>query len=610
MVLFGIGMSLVALGGLFIITDNAHCRPPVDEPVRLTRYKDVPDATNFLYESMSSDMPMEEKCKRYAVLLILASGSVTYQTTVTHLSVLSEDILDKHLKKTDIARLSALFMKAIDKYRASQLDPAFLDLIHCLRQIDTPEVKAYMEEPELIVLENLYRQLLNKPDIKLDLGILQLSEYPSSFRTSLGILFAGHLKDESVLVEDESRDKKLPETADIDGGPRLQEMTPQPPVGDPSQPAGGLGPGELKLLKLRRRRLRERERVFKLQNVEAHRVRERERLRQRRLRILQPIELRVRERVRQQRRRNRLRANIELRVGKDFKDIDLPGSDQLLQQGLIFEADPPPTKQTIIDFAGQRWYEAASVPRATFVPANIVESTPHTDIPPHVSQFHSQSLMNDLIRPMVLNTSSSIIDHQQRQQSKVPERQQPATSPEYIFPIMPSSAPPEQRPQARQTLFKPRPLVRPITDIPQSAANLDSLKDDESAALPQRAIFSFDQILNLRSDPIGLIRPNTGDYSAPRHVDHNHLSQVASMNENRSMGGLAAARSTIDPHMRADWASYNRLASPAGHPNTRVQSTSDRDPRTAGPPPPVRNASIDTDSRLASLWYDFDRRHH
>lgn len=177
------------------------CTPDSPERTKpLRRYRTIPEALNYLYELLGDQMPVSEKCKRYAIILALtASGLYPFQPTIDQLSALPEDTVNEHYRKMGAKRLSALYMSAIDRYRTSRLGLPFLELIECLRQIDGRMLDKYLDNKELKIIIYLYRQALGSPDKQIDLDDFELRHFSPAFRASLHSILRDYLKSKSCM---------------------------------------------------------------------------------------------------------------------------------------------------------------------------------------------------------------------------------------------------------------------------------------------------------------------------------------------------------------------------------------------------------------------------
>lgn len=598
-------MTIVVL--LICICKNVLCKPTEHEDarqIRIIRYRDVPEATNFLHESMDDQMPMAERCKRYAVLLKIATSSVPYEATVAHLARLPEDVLDKHLQKTDIENISSLFMSAIDKYRVLQLNPAFLELIECLGQFNIPAVKTFLQDPELTLIKDSYRELLDKPDTVLDLDSFDLRAYNPTFRISFRFLFKDHLKDGSSLDEFQPISRAGPAsrgTTESNSSDPLQQQQPQKkpdeelPRKTEEEVADDV-PEERRqlLLKRRRERARERRRIRNLHDEESHRHRERERLRQRRLRILKPSELRGRERERQKRRRDRKREGITA----DMKTYKTSMNERMQQAQDNVLRPPPQMDQQTIDLMGQMWRESESGPAVA--PAHskpTIEPSMSNQSQRDISTFCDLLSASD--QTFVLDTSLRLQHHQQQ---LLDAQQQPrAVIPEHRSPVVDRTLPPAKEPQPRQTLFRPQP-VRPMTVSPYLTPG-----GYPQAALSNSSLHSF-----CSDDRTGFRRLPTSN-TAFRRPTYNYVSESASRNgPSPSAGSLISTWRTFTPRILIQSDDFDDLSSTASHlekTDAVVQAIANHTPR----PSPARSTTtrdrfFEANAELASPWYDFDRR--
>lgn len=158
-----------------------------------TPCENVAEAISRLYRSLPDQMPLQARCKRYAVFLSMAdAGGSTFQLALLQLSGLQERFLDLLYKEITTADLAARYMTVIDTYRTTHLEPAFIDLIECLSEIHTPSAETYLDNPELIVIVELYKRALVLPADEINLGLIDLSAFDPEFRTTLKNLFERH----------------------------------------------------------------------------------------------------------------------------------------------------------------------------------------------------------------------------------------------------------------------------------------------------------------------------------------------------------------------------------------------------------------------------------
>lgn len=157
--------------------------------------KSIPRTLNYFDKLLPKDISLEDKCKRYAVVISMSeSGGLFYATTIEKISALPEDVVNKHYKELGPKKLSALYMSAVDKYRTSHLAPPFLDLIECLTRIDEPLIAKYLDNEELKTTIFLYRQALNSPDKRIDLSNFDLNNFHITYQINLKTILGDHLK--------------------------------------------------------------------------------------------------------------------------------------------------------------------------------------------------------------------------------------------------------------------------------------------------------------------------------------------------------------------------------------------------------------------------------
>lgn len=184
-----------AVIALLILADLASCGPLQELFCRTRRFKDVPAAINYVHDNLPDNMPLQDKCKRYAVLLFMASGmGVPYESNTHKMLTLDDEALNKRYDAINPKRLERLFMSAIENYRVRRLAPPFLEIVECLRLVDTPESRAYLEGEELNLIIDLYQQMLGSPPKIVDLNTLELSKLRPKLRESLEIIFSDYFE--------------------------------------------------------------------------------------------------------------------------------------------------------------------------------------------------------------------------------------------------------------------------------------------------------------------------------------------------------------------------------------------------------------------------------
>lgn len=166
-----------------------------------TPCKNVADAIDRLYESLSNEIPMEARCKRYAVFLSMAESAPTNELALLQLSSMEDDMLNKLYQEMSPVDRAFLYTNAIDIYRKTLLKPAFIDLIECLKEADL--LDTYLNDPESVIMVDLYRRALGPPISAIDLDSVDLGAFSPAFRTTLEKLFEKH-SENLVQVPDRS----------------------------------------------------------------------------------------------------------------------------------------------------------------------------------------------------------------------------------------------------------------------------------------------------------------------------------------------------------------------------------------------------------------------
>lgn len=173
-----------------------------------TPCRDVAEAINRLYRFIYAKTSLEARCKVYAVFLSIARvKGANNQLAVVQTLELEELDLDSIYSNISDADSASRYINTIDIYRTSHLEPAFLDVIECLRLIDEPEAKAYLQDPELMMIVNLYKRAIGPPATEIDLDSLDLKSFHPAFQTALRNLFGGHFdaKRPSTRIDDFGR---------------------------------------------------------------------------------------------------------------------------------------------------------------------------------------------------------------------------------------------------------------------------------------------------------------------------------------------------------------------------------------------------------------------
>lgn len=95
--------SIVAL---FTISSLIHCSPLSELLWKTTRFRAMTAAIEHLNECPPASMPLEEKCKRYAILLSVAtSAGVPYESNAYKLLTIDDDSLNQQYKTISIKHL-------------------------------------------------------------------------------------------------------------------------------------------------------------------------------------------------------------------------------------------------------------------------------------------------------------------------------------------------------------------------------------------------------------------------------------------------------------------------------------------------------------------------
>lgn len=257
----------------------------------LIRFKDVPSAVNYIHESLADKSSPEDKCKRYALLLaLIAATGLPYQSSVRDIINLDPDNLNERYQAIGESNLSALYMRAIERYRFTRLAPPFMELIDCLNKMDTPLTEQYLANRELRVIVELYRQISELPARRIRLEDTDLTEFHPTFLATLRKLFEGYLDVDHLIEESHLR----PHRHNIN----RESIDPEEIV-----PSSSLSPHQKAEVQRKRRVLRQQN--YRERNLVKHR--EQARLAQRRFRMLKPEEMRERNRIHKQEQRKRQR---------------------------------------------------------------------------------------------------------------------------------------------------------------------------------------------------------------------------------------------------------------------------------------------------------------
>lgn len=184
---------IIVIIAILVIIDLVDCTQT--ELLYITRtFKSVPAAINYVHASLPENAPLDEKCKRYAILLSIVSGNTKpHESDAFRVSALDSYNLNKEYQAMHADDVAQSYMIAIERYRIRKLAPPFLELIECLRRIDAPKVRLYLNNPELSIIANLYKQVLSSPSTKINLDRLKLDKFHPFFRDSLKNHFSNYI---------------------------------------------------------------------------------------------------------------------------------------------------------------------------------------------------------------------------------------------------------------------------------------------------------------------------------------------------------------------------------------------------------------------------------
>lgn len=153
----------------------------------------------MMHERLPEEMSIEEKCKRYAVLSCTAlSKNLPYDSTVLKVLMMDRADLDYYQSRLNTTRLSLMYMIAIDRYRVTELAPPIIDIVECLRRIDSPVVRRYLYNPELVLIVDVYKQILGLSNTTVDFARLDFTKFTRPFWRAFCHLFEGLLDIDSI----------------------------------------------------------------------------------------------------------------------------------------------------------------------------------------------------------------------------------------------------------------------------------------------------------------------------------------------------------------------------------------------------------------------------
>lgn len=266
------------------------------------------EAIDDLYRRLPAHTTLDEKCKRYAVLLNLpvSDNQASIDASVTAKLGLGE--LDNVYQQIQAQILVKSYIAALDEYRRTRLRPAFLELIECLRRFETSSVEEYLSNEELIFMTDLYKQAIRTPWTRIDLNQTDISMFPRDFQASLRNVFRGYLKEDSNSTQPEASQQEQSEHQAAQPSDTSWISSTRTKRLRLWREEEALTAEQVQELRNERRRAANRESMRRIRSRDPGRYREKERLRQRRDRILKSDQVRALDRERQKRRRDRLRA--------------------------------------------------------------------------------------------------------------------------------------------------------------------------------------------------------------------------------------------------------------------------------------------------------------
>lgn len=299
MILFSLAVAFVASSAISYINCGS------DDDLEILQYGRLTDmricesiARMHRYLDMDQDMTPEERCKRYAVLLYKTDGA-PYEATVFSVLKMDEDTLDSQYKEINPGMMSWIYMVSIDRYRITELAPPFLELIKCLRLLDTAYARSYLANGELMVIESLYKKVLGLPDPTSNVDYLDLRTFNTAFQRNIRDLFSKYLDVDRIgkcgLTEDQTclRPSAIDRSADDQASTSNKEA-----VAQEQQP------------------------VTARRQTSDNRKRERSRLNQQRLRLFHPNLVRERGRRHQRSWNQRKKQKDFIKLRSDDKSDD------------------------------------------------------------------------------------------------------------------------------------------------------------------------------------------------------------------------------------------------------------------------------------------------
>lgn len=467
-------LCLIVVTLIAIITGRCiWCASDSDHDDDGYRFKSALGAVNSMYVDLVDNLPLDKRCERYITLLVMIeSEGVPLEKTVRLLSTANQGVFDDQLDQIDKHKRIAVLMSGIDKYRTSKLAPGFIDLIDCLRSIESPMVHKYFNDRELLIIEELYRQVLRSPDLKIDPVKCNLPAFHSSMKNVLRILFRDNLQNdlesEGELEAEAEQEPRYPPPGDTEEQPSDSR-----PLSEEEQQQREF------MWRLQRRKRREEKRsrdwgktrqLLHERRKEDHLMqRERDRLRKRRRRILYPDAMRERERMSQQRRRDRAGEQIReewRRKTEHLRRPTLTYRQKIIQLQMMQEYRNNPAQ-------GQALQEP-TMNQSALEPLQLPGSREH--LRQMLERQHP-----DMISPF----AADVVKEHGLENRQQPELAPPTTLIELLRPI------PVEKGQASGQQTQPRPYLPLASTRPQFAQSIVNQSASSS--------FSFSQYDDLRS---------------------------------------------------------------------------------------------------------------
>lgn len=207
----------IALVALFDLIGNIGCGPYKDRSSSIYksgRLNDVAQATTLMQKYLPHSLSLEVKCKRYAVLAERAMYErFPQRKTVIDVANMNEEDLETRYGQLNTTRIAWLYMSTIDRYRISQLGTPIIDLVECLRMLDTSASRIYLNNPEISIILVLYKQVLGMSDTALDVQGMDFKKYFPSFRETLRNLFKEYMDIDGILGDASAETDKHIESA-------------------------------------------------------------------------------------------------------------------------------------------------------------------------------------------------------------------------------------------------------------------------------------------------------------------------------------------------------------------------------------------------------------